>query len=992
MKLLVVGFSILLSLSSITSHAERLDLTTQSALIEKLESLLNITTDNTTSKQNMILRLADLHSERARLLAMDQEGRGEEIHRKEISQDRSRALDLYNLGYTKAEKSQKGAILFQMAHLNQMLGREKTSRNLFDQIIKEKNQHDKKLVGQAYIEVGDFEMNKGNFKKALENFQSALKIPESLRRGYAKYRIAWCRYNLGETTQAIGNMTALLKDKNSFQKADGSFDVAFQEEASRDLATFLAQKKVTAREVQLLSDLSPENVRQDNLTYFATELDRTGHKEDALQVWALVGKQKESFGDKLENQIKIARIQYDLNKKEQTVKEIDLASKMLKEASCKDQARCDSLQLQIRGIVTDWGKAEEREPSQELILAYKTYVNYFPDIEINYWAAIAANKRKQYSDAVQFFKNSAVLSYELRGEKSNLRGINISKIFEGSLLGAIESAELSKSLELRKQAYGQYLKMNPNGSKSLEVQYQIAHATLESGDRKKAAELFHDIALTSQKGSFDIKNKAADLALDTLVLLKDDDRLEEWSQEFAEHFPNRKKEFYSIQRKTILNRAANIINTTNSESDLKAQWNKLSKTNLSKASAQERIQFHKNKSIIALKLKNISAIQMASQALLSERTLSKSDRREALHNLVWTYEMQLDFKNALKIQKQISSPKDRDADDLLKLGILSELAKQNAIPFYEQFLVKSSNKFKNQQVAFSLVRLAKNKNKTFQKYNDILRGNSQLYISAGLFAYDEKRSDSLRKNLLSQKRALGTFEGQLLNRSLLIEDVQTQARTLAQNKLKSSSQSLLKKTIQERLKLINQFEKTTKQALAKEDWTLQVLTLSVISREYSRLASDISHLPTPRGLTKAQQLQYKTLIREQIKPYVDKSQEARTALLTLWDKRETSNFTDVENLSIQSQAPGAKLAKSEVGLINNLAKTLKLEPVNLNKKWQLRQKLSLELDSLKTTVSKNPFDFNYLSKMRDLENELGRGPMVAYLDSRITSLQAGGRN
>jgi len=239
--LAVLTFAVsLLSFTRVAVALEKLDLQTQSALIEKLESLVKITPDETESKQNLLLRLADLHSERARLLAMDDEGRGEETHRKEIEADRQRAITLYDSTFKKADKDKKGAILLQTAHLNQMLGNQKKSKAQFDQIIRDQKKYDPQLVAQAYIEVGDYEMNHQNFEKARKNFENAAKIPSSPRKGYTQYRIAWCDYHVGKTQKAINELIAILKNQDLNRKADGTIDTSFKEETSRDSNVYVS--------------------------------------------------------------------------------------------------------------------------------------------------------------------------------------------------------------------------------------------------------------------------------------------------------------------------------------------------------------------------------------------------------------------------------------------------------------------------------------------------------------------------------------------------------------------------------------------------------------------------------------------------------------------------------------------------------------------------------------------------------------------------------
>lgn len=989
MKKLVV---LILALTfAVSAFADKMDIATHTSLIEKLTQIIGFT-EETASKQNMMIRLADLHSERARLYAMENEGKGEATFKKEIESDRKIALGLYDKAFHKADKNIKGLVLLQMAHLNQLLGNQKTSKALFEKIIKDRKKYDSQVVAEALIEAGDDEYNAGNFTKALKNFEAALSIKENPRKSYAKYRIAWTQFHLGNTKKSIALMIALLRDTNSFKRADGSQDSSFQEEASRDLATFYARKDIDAKDIETLIELTPANIKESNLTYLANELDRAGKKKSSLQVWAIIGNGKESGDEKIEGQIKIARIQYDLNKKADTVKEIQVAAKMLKE-DCENAENCKALEQKLRLLITDWGKAEERNPSEHLINAYKIYTSNFPDIEINYWAGIAAQKRKQYTDAFGFYKNSAELTYEYKNN-NDLKTKNkaILNMFEGSLLGAIEVAEQSKIIELRDQAYIQYLKLNPDGEKALEVQYQIAQVLLEKGEHQNAANKFKDIALTTKKGPQTIKDKSADLSLDTLVILKDDEKLEDWANEYAAKIPARKLEFQAIARKSTLNQAAKAINASKSESELERHYNKLAKADLAKAPQAEKISFYKHRTLIAYKIKNLDALIISSNLTLREKNISANDKNEALTQLAWAYEMKLDFKNALATLKKIAPEKNKVDDHVLKLGMLSELAGKNPTGYYEEFLNISNNRAQRQDVAFSLVRLAKNKTKAFRKYDSILVGNIKLYMEAGTYAYEEKKSESLKHELLSKRGSSNTFEGQLLERLDAIKEIQQQAQVLNRHKLRSNGNKNLKNSISERLNLIAKFEKLTDRAIKKQDFTLQLVALSNLSFENRRLAHDIVRLPAPKGLKAAQRAQYKQLIEDQVAPYNQKSEAVLAKTNDLWNSKEDSSILDIMDLSISGHLPGSKLALEELRAVNQVAKRLSYSSLTLTKKWQQRQKLSLELTSVRTLVSKNPFDSGYLEKMKEIETKLNSGPMVAYLDARIADLKTGGRN
>ncbi|MFN8944987.1 MAG: hypothetical protein ACK5WZ_10235, partial [Pseudobdellovibrionaceae bacterium] len=57
-----------------------------------------------------------------------------------------------------------------------------------------------------------------------------------------------------------------------------------------------------------------------------------------------------------------------------------------------------------------------------------------------------------------------------------------------------------------------------------------------------------------------------------------------------------------------------------------------------------------------------------------------------------------------------------------------------------------------------------------------------------------------------------------------------------------------------------------------------------------------------------------------------------------------------------------------------------------------RRKLQSQATQLKQQLNTNPFDYSTLAELKDLETALGSGPMVAYLNVRLSQSTKGGRN
>ena len=114
------------------------------------------------------------------------------------------------------------------------------------------------------------------------------------------------------------------------------------------------------------------------------------------------------------------------------------------------------------------------------------------------WAALVARDVKQYRQAVDLFRRSAVLAKNDKSPASL-------KVLEGSLLGEIEMAEASKDLKLREDAYSFYLSTNPQGAKAFEARFQRANVWYQQGKHAEAFSEFHYIATTAGYDHHDIK-------------------------------------------------------------------------------------------------------------------------------------------------------------------------------------------------------------------------------------------------------------------------------------------------------------------------------------------------------------------------------------------------------------------------------------------------------------------------------------------------------
>lgn len=979
------ALSLLILATVQVARAEKLDVETHTTLIQKLESALGMNTDDAmVSQPKLVHRLADLYAERARLLAFDKEGQGEKIYKNQIQSDRKKSLSLLGKTLPHVEKSEKGPVLMQMAHLHGMLQQPQEAKKIYLQIEKNSSSYDRRTQALALIQLGDLAFQKGELPQAQRYFERALRISDNPRKAYSQFRLAWIHFSRGQTITAERQLVQILKDPELMKNGKASLDPAFQEEVSHDLATFMAHNDITPASLSLLTSLSPENTRKKNLIYLATELDRTAKKKSALYVWSSLGPHEITFDDQLDRQVQVARIEYDLGHKKSLLKELNTAIFLIKSPSCSNNPKCPVAQQNLRRIITDWGKAEERLPTLDLLQAYFLFTTHFEDDEMAYWAAQSAMTLKKYKMAFEFYATTANLLFK----KSQAS----SKRFEGSLLGAIEAAELSRLLPLRIQAYQMYLKLNPKGNKASEVRYQIAHSFYEKNDFATASQEFRTLALDSTLPQ-SLREKAGDLCLDSTVILKNDAQLEAYSFELSRGLKSRSSEYMAIWRKSVLNQAAKVINQNSATSAQEHQLAKIQSLNLSTWPLDQRRQMIKNKIVLSFRLKNLTALNAASKELLSVSAKSLEDQNLAAHHLAWIAEIQMDFKGTLYWMKRIKPTAKEKENHLFKMALLKELDGQNPRNEYTQFIAISKNRSKKQYASHQLVIHSYRPAQDFKKYEKVLLGHSVFYRSAGLFVFEKTKDKKLARQLLSRSSVRNSVEGQLISHSLELDDHLETLNKVSRTPLKPMSDAKLKLALNKRIQIIKGMEKKANRAIARKDSSLQLIYLTSVGHLNEQLAEQILSLPFPKNLKSSQYKAYQEQVQAMVQPYSLQAKTIQEKVRQLWKQSSSQkSFQALHDLSEQKSRPGSLLASQEIRSLKQSAQKVNLNFDPFIDYSSERHKVAAQLQDLKQRIQENPFDSSSLVKMKTLQSSYNDGPMLAYLDGRLNELKMGGSN
>ena len=268
--LLTTMFLITLMTGPVVLASIKMDIKTHNSLIEKLESVTEQNKADSMIKQHQLYyRLADLYSERSRLWSMENEGRGEQLSKKQINADRRKAINIYKKILPLLKYEEKNHALLQTAHLHNLLLESDEAIKIYKSIVNNPKSVDDVTLALAKVQLGDIWFYKAEYAASEKILTEATTIKSNPRMGYTYYRIAWCSFNSGNANLAKNQLIDLLEKKELFLSKAGDVDNSFKEEVSRDLATFMASNEnITESDINTLMKLTPENARQKNLIYF----------------------------------------------------------------------------------------------------------------------------------------------------------------------------------------------------------------------------------------------------------------------------------------------------------------------------------------------------------------------------------------------------------------------------------------------------------------------------------------------------------------------------------------------------------------------------------------------------------------------------------------------------------------------------------------------------------------------------------------------------
>lgn len=949
----------------------RMDIQTQDALISKLEDLLPQLKDDKSKTVVIQTRLADLYSERARLKDMVA-GETNCNECKDAVQDRNKAIRYYETVTSHANREEGQRIALQLAHLYRLNGKTQQAQNLYDRILKDKTMSP--IHGKAHMGLADIAFENGDYQKAKREY-SLVKANEINDKIYVTFREAWTELNIGRS------QAALVKIQAAVLLAKNAGNAALHKDLMRDYATILARNSFNAQDVDKFVSYSPEADRAENLKFLGEEAERLGNKRGTLLIWTQYRAQdKRDIEEAAEIQMKLAQNYYDLNNYAQTLTSLDQVVKAINAGRCAD---CKKATSDFRSLLIVWNKKEKTAPSKNLTQAYAKYLQIAPgDFEVIVWAGQVARDQKDLRSAYTFYEQAAYLAFKQ----------NKPAEAEMTSITAIEIAETLKDTKIHKQALQNYLRINPNGSRRHLVLYQLADLSYQAKDYNQAARELKNLALDKSWKDTNLRIQTADLSLDALRQTDNKDKdseIRELAMTYAKEFKNKQSHFSEIARRVTINRVVSLAKADKADTNaLKSEVTLLKGFSVAHLPTKDRIAHLKTQILAAEKIGDLYAVETGSRQLLAIKEASDADIEFAQKSLLWIYELKLDFKNAYSLAQKMKMSDLRKDQRLLRIGLLAELANLNPEPHFRQYIAIAQSKRNANEIRVKLIRRSKNQWREYDKMFKDLKATPDLLARIALELHLAKPNLKKVKSAVAVRGVYQTPEGQYMANLLKRDEFNNFAKTFKKTHLNAASDRALKRSIQERIRLLDRLNQRYTAALRGGDLSLQIMTLNTIASENRRFYNQINALPVPRGLNKKERELYKKMLLEQSAPFAQAAKLAEEKRQDFFNSNDKA-VNDLLKLVQSEDKTLRAMAMSEYHFLKGyISKSLRNDFESAIRDLQVNPK---KFAQARRDIEKDPLDPNNLEELRELERKRANGPLIAYLDERIAQLKNGAR-
>lgn len=983
-------------------YAEKMSLEAHNLVIQKLESSLKLLTkkDQTVDSIGLKLQLANLYAEKARLLLIEEGHKGcdgcldSKIFRK-------KAIGLYEVVLPQLTGTDHDQIALQLAHLYEATDRNKEALKLYNDLIANKNTGSK-TVAVAYAKRASAQFREGLFDDSIADFNKVLKNTPEEEQGPVHHKLAWALYNKGEIDAATAKLFLILNNENYLQQPtdDGyQYSESFHSEVAHDLAMFMAKDKITNKSLDELIAASPKEDAVSNLLFLGEEAQRVGQVQGAPLAWERALSMDE-FPDnkKLPALLSIARFhrdQFNFSKTKEFYGEaIALAKKskgsFFNKEKCDD--RCEEQIKALKQFLTQWEKQalklanpnQMRNSQLALIEAYQIYHQFQDnDYETQLWLAQLSQKLNQFEPAQKAYARAADLMTALKSKESS----STTKLIDQALLEEIKIAEEHQGPAQKMATYNHYLSLRPNGVHQNQVRYQRAKLMYDQNDYRTAFQEFDGIVHDSSFKNQELKVKAANLALDSLAILKDIETLEIKSLEYTALSPKDSAQFHKIARNAGTQIVATMAKKDDSAKAAESALTKLESVTLQGIDRKDLQNHYRMKIDLALKAQKWTIAHQAIQTYINFTDVSDSNRQWALTKRLSLSELLLDFKSAYATVIALNYFKSSNPNDLLKGALLAELSRENSTPWLEKVI--QSNKASKQQIALArahLVRLSKNPWKKLHQEAKHLVSARNIFADVAVECFDRDANFDEADWALAQPGIRSTSSGQTLQRIITLKNLQAKAQALRRLKLNARTDILLSSSLKNRMKLLAEIKSLFKAAQKQQEWTVQVVSASILRNENQRLAAEIESLPVPKKLSIADKKAYQNELLAQARPFKQTAQELESFLDTSWNDM---SYVDLLLRRIDANDRIRSVLMNELRSLAAFAPSSALGKIQTTLNEFKNRPSSRDIMTVQTHLRQDPFDLELQNQLLTMERKIGNQSMVVFLQARSKSIKAG---
>ena len=897
--------------------------------------------------------------------------------------------------------------LFKQAYLERFLGNETKSLSQLKRIAKKKN-IPAFFTARAWYNIGEIYFELYEYNHSLLAFNQVLNI-QSPWKFKATYRKIWSLFNLSHYQQSIEELVTFLKsDLYTNTKHKDQF---LKQKLENELVTLYSYSQITKKNLDFLYNFNKQKSakntplkREQRFFDLAKALNRIGRLKDSNKVWtAYLSKTNKleerllAYSLMLDNDL----ILNDTSNWDETGKKIEKILALQK----KTDKYKEEIGPKIQSFFNQSRVYENltKDQKKRLFSLHQKYNSLYPeDVDTLLATAGLADSLKKYILAGELFRKAVV----------NIKKPGHTELKEKASVKQIEIAELTKKDDIRLTAYQFYIKHGTKLSLIFKAKYQIAYIAYNNKEFEKSNDMFSQLALskvnTKEESIQELQIKSAHLSLSALdQLAHQEERLARQAGLFMESFPKSRPEFAQIYNSAVLNTVQKLVSNkdfshrpiqaSTDKAILKA-WKTLELFSVKDASQKDLSSYYLDKLLLAKELLKFKQMDQSLKFLLSDKNLSKEDKKSALTWKLWLAELRFDFKEVLRIVKILNSS-DRSEEHLLRLARLSELAGADPIPYYKAFVKKFPNSQFSPTVLTSLIEKSHSnkEKKEFLKEYSIFYKKDTNRLTHLILKVDKGR---LNSNFIAFFTKLpfmkNSFLDSFIQRKHTIETFEKALQTARAHSLSAKmSNSRLNFKLKKWTQTINELQKKTNSLLETEDWTARIFIISHWKKELQRFYNSVMALPAPKGLTVEETKEYKNLLTKQMQMYDEQIKQLRNELKTLWSRDFLSDY----NLGFKQDSVFYSPLKWELEKLAELAEGKQKEQIQLSL-FSLRYKLEEEktktkpaqieqsaLNGLYKVLQENPFDKKSLAELLNLETERQNTALSFYLADRIEELK-----